>query len=248
MDLTASYEQYQCPEEFQERLNEVGGFNRYDEPNFILVWGQGGTQEALYRAGGIWEINNQPTFKGYRDLLIGGGTPSWCLLQWQDPIEYGTPELFYIQNYDSGTGLQTLGEYPYHGRYRLLYNLRWMERTPEGKIRFEAMPLNTFLINTIVPIIMAAKEITHEKTMAAMRDLKEKEEAEQLARIEDAIRDKALPFKGNPVSYGKQGCRTALVDKKIEQMLRYMNKISYRANSLGGSKGRGLMQMDNVPR
>ena len=247
MDPTTNYEQYQVPEEFQDRLNEVGGFNRYDEPNFIMVWGQGGTRESLYRAGTVWTVSNQPSYKGYRDLLIGGGTPSWCLLQWQDPIEYGTPELYYVQNLDPDTGLQTLGEYPYHGRYRLLYNLRWMERQPNGTIRFEAMPLNSFLIETIVPIIMAAKEISYLKTMAAMKDIREKEERDQLLRIEDAIRDKALPFKGAPVSYQRQGCRTALVDKKIEQMLRHMNTISYRAESLGGNKGRGLMQVDRIP-
>ena len=247
MEPTASYEQYQCPDEFQERLNEVGGLNRYDEPNFILVWGQGGTPQALYRAGGIWTPPDQPTYRGYRDLLIGGGTPSWCLLQWQDPLEYGTPELYYVQNLDSDTGLQTLGEYPYHGRYRLLYNLRWMERQPNGSIRFEAMPLNSFLINTIVPIILMAKEISRDKVMAAMKDLHEKEERDMLAKIEDAIRDKALPFHGAPVSYQKQGCRTALVDKKIEQMLKYMNTISYRANAFGGNKGRGLIQADRMP-
>jgi hypothetical protein len=247
MDPTANYQQYECPEEFQERLNEVGGLNRYDEPNFKLVWGQGGCPDALFRAGGVWAPEGLPSFKGYRDLLIGGGTPSWCLLQWQDPIVYGTPELYYVQNYDPDTGLQTLGEYPYHGRYRLLYNLRWMERQPNGTIRFEAMPLNSFLINTIVPIIMAAREISHVQVMAAMRDLHEVEEKNNLSRIEDVIRDRALPFKGAPVSYQRQGCRTSLVDKKIEQMLRYMNKMSYRASSLGGNKGRGLVQMDRVP-
>lgn len=245
MDPTANYEQYQCPEEFQERLNEVGGLNRYDEPNFVLVWGQGGDNRALYRAGALWTPPNQPSYSGYRDLLVGGGTPGWCLLQWQDPMEYGTPEAWYVQNYDPDTHLQTLGEYPYSGRYRLLYNLRWMERTKDG-FRFEIMPLNSYLIESIVPIIMAAKEISWEKTKAAMEDMKEKEEKQQLATIENAMRSAALPWKGAPVSYGKQGCRTALVDKKITQMTQNWNRIMSRASTLGGSKGRGLTQINPV--
>lgn len=241
MDPTFNYEKYECPQEFQDRLNEVGGFNKYDEPNFKIVWSQGGTPDALYRAGGHWTAPGQPHFKGYRDLLLGGGTPSWCLIQWQDAIEYGTPELYYMHNYDEGTGLQTLGEYPYSGRYRVLYNLRWMERTKTG-LRFEAMPLNSYLIDTIVPIIMQAKEISMERCKAAMADLKAREEKAQLSKIEDAMRDRALPWKGAPVSYGKQGCRTSLVDKKIEQMQRNMNQIMSRASIMKDYKGRGLLQ------
>ena len=68
-----SYECYECPQEFQDRLTEVGGRNKYDQPNFLVVWGQGGQEECLYRAGGSWHVPGEPTFTGYRDLLIGGG-------------------------------------------------------------------------------------------------------------------------------------------------------------------------------
>lgn len=241
MDPTSSYQKFECPQEFTDRLNEVGGVNRYDEPNFKIVWSQGGTPDAYYRAGGVWEVPGQPTRHGYRDLLLGGGTPSWCLLQWQDAIEYGTPEMYYMHNHDRDTGYQTLGEYPYFGRYRVLYNLRWQERTRTG-LKFEAMPLNSYLIDTIVPIIMQAKEISWQKYKAVMADLKEREEKAYLGKIEDAMRASSLPFGGAPVSYNRQGCRTSLVDKKIEAMQRNWNKIATRAAGLAGSKGRGLLQ------
>lgn len=237
-DPTLKYQQYVCPEEFQDRLTEIGGVNRYDEPNFIIVWGQGGEPNALYRAGGAWHAPDLPTFTGYRDLLIGGGTPSWSLLQWQDPVHYGTPEMYYIQNFDEETGLQTLGEYPYLGRYRLLYNLRWMEKVG-NELRCEAMPLNAYLLESIVPIIMAAKEISWEKTKAVLKDIKDREDAADISLIEDAMRASSLPFKGNPVSYTKQGCRTALIDKKIESMTRCWNQIQSNAKSF---KGKGLIQ------
>lgn len=238
---TDKYQQYICPEEFQDRLNEVGGFNRYDEPNFLIVWGQGGGDHALYRAGGEWNVEGLPSYRGYRDLLIGGGTPSWCLLQWEDAIVWGTPEMWYVENYDEPTGLQTLGEYPYSGRYKLLYNLRWTERVG-NELKFEAMPLNSFLLETVVPIITAAKDISWEKTKAALLALKEKEDAADAAMIEDAMRSSAVPFKGSPVSYSRQGCRTALIDKKIVEMQKHWNQMMYNVSRLGGGKGRGLMQ------
>jgi len=159
---TANYQIYIAPEEFQERLTEIGGVNRYDEPNFVLVWSQGGGPNATYRAGADWAGEDQVSYRGYRDLLIGGGVPCWALLQWHDAIEYGTPELYYVQNYDEDSGLQTLGEYPYFGRYQMLYNLRWSEMR-NGKMFFEMMPLNTFLLDTVVPIITQAKDISWEK-------------------------------------------------------------------------------------
>ena len=238
--LTASYQNNICPEEFQERLTEIGGINRYDEPNFVLVWSQGGGPNATYRAGGDWASEDQVSYRGYRDLLIGGGVPCWALLQWHSAEEYGTPEVYYVQNYDSDSDLQTLGEYPYFGRYQMLYNLRWSEMR-NGKMFFEMMPLNTFLLDTVVPIITQAKDISWEKTKAAMADLKEKEDKADLSMIEDVMRSNSLAFKGNAVSYQKQGCRTALVDKKIEAMQRNWNKMMTNASKLG----RGLSTHSN---
>lgn len=229
---TAEYQCYLCPEEFQQRLTEVGGVNLYDEPNFILVWSQGGGDHSLYRAGGAWEIEGLPSVIGYRDLLVGGGTPSWALLQYHPAIHYGTPESYYVMNYDQETGLQDLGEYPYSGRYQLLYNLRWSERR-QNKLHFEAMPLNTFLLDTVIPIILQAKDIGWEQTKAALMDQKAKEDKLDTDMIEAVMHDNKVPFKGNAVSYGVQGCRTSLIDKKIEQMTRSWSNIMQNAKSLG---------------
>jgi len=228
---TYEYEQYQCPEWFQEKLTEIGGVNRYDEPNFIVVWGQGGDPRGLYRSGGAWHVEGLPSYKGYRDLLVGGGTPSWCLMQWQDGLHWGTPEMWYVQNYDLETGLQDLGEYPYYGRYQLLYNMCWRDMK-NGRMEIEAMPLNSFVLNLVVPIILQAKDISWEKTKVALQDQKEKEDKAYTDRIEDAIRDSSLAFKG-PVSYARQGCRTSIIDKKVEQMTKQWNKMVTNARLLG---------------
>jgi len=231
-DPTDSYQQYVCPEDFQERLTEIGGVNRYDEPHFRIVWSQGGDDHALYRAGAEWTVEGMPSFRGYRNLLVGGGTPSWALLQWHDALEYGTPEMYYVQNYDLDTDLQTIGEYPYFGRYQMLYNLRWTEMR-NNRLHFEVMPLNSFILETVVPIITAAKEISWEKTKAVMQDIKDREDAADMTLIEDVMRSSAMPFHGNPVSYTRQGCRTSLIDKKMESMTRNWNAMMRRASTLG---------------
>jgi hypothetical protein len=228
---TDNYQQYQCPEEFQERLNEVGGYNRYDQPNFIIRWGQGGEPECTFRSGGAWHVDGQPSYTGYRDLLVGGGTPCWMLMQWEDAVVYGTPESYYVANYDAETNLQDLGEYPYQGKYKLLYNLCWRDMS-QGKMKIEAMPLNSFLIDTVVPIIIAAKDIALVKVKEAVRLQKEKDDQADVNLIEDAMRDASLSFKG-PVSYARQGCRTSLIDKKVEQMTRHWNSMVTNAKSLG---------------
>jgi hypothetical protein len=229
--LTDKYQQYQCPEEFQDRLNEIGGFNRYDKPNFIIRWAAGGEPECTFRSGGAWHVEGQPSYTGYRDILIGGGAPCWMLMQWDDAVYYGTPESFYIGNYDEESGLQDLGEYPYQGKYKVLYNLSWRDMS-SGKLRIEPMPLNSYLIDTVVPIIMAAKEIAWEKTKAAMQTQKEKDDKADLDMIEDVMRDSSLAFKG-PVSYARQGCRTSIIDKKVEEMTRHWNRMVTNAKALG---------------
>lgn len=228
---TDSYELYECPAWFQDKLTEIGGLNKFDEPLFRCVWGQGGQPECFYRAGGHWHVPSEPSFIGYRNLLLGGGTAAWLLLQWHDAVEYGSPESFYVSTHDDETELQDLGEYPYFGRYQVLFNMSHRAMV-DGKFVIEAMPLNSFILDQVVPIIMEAKEISYEKYMAAMKGMKEKEDQDDLNMIEDCMRDAKMAFKG-PVSYARQGCRTSIIDRKVEQMQKHINMMLANAKVLG---------------
>jgi len=230
-EATDSYELYECPEWFQTKLTETGGVNPFDEPNFRCVWGQGGQPECYYRAGGHWHVEGQPSYKGYRDLLLGGGTPSWLLLQWHPAIHFGTPESYYVSTHDDETEMQDLGEFPYFGRYVALYNMCYRGMV-KGKFVVEAMPLNSFILDEVVPIILEAKDISREQTMAAMKEIKEQEDKADINMVEDCMRDAKLAFKG-PVSYARQGCRTSIIDRKVEQMQRHLNTMSSNARMLG---------------
>jgi len=240
-DPTAAYQQYQAPEWFSEELRRIGGENPYGDPVYIVRWGQGGEDECLYRAGGHWDVPGLPSYHGYRNLLLGGGTPSWMLLQWQPAVNFGTPESFYVAGLDEESNLQTIGEYPYFGKYVMLYNLCWRDMQ-NGQLKIEGMPLNSQILDLVVPIIEQSRDISWEKTKAALKELQEKEDAADLSMVEDAMRDASLAFKG-PSSYARQGCRTWHIDKKVEAMNRNWNRMVNNARTLG----RGLSSYSENP-
>lgn len=205
------------PPEFQFLLTHLGGVNRYDDPNFRLIWSQYGGNGGSFRAGGVWSVD-EAYYLGYRDLLLGSGEPCWALTQWHAPEEYGTPEGYYVENYDEATGLQILGEFPYSGRYEVLYNLRWHERI-DGKLEFHTLPLNPKTFELIIPIILAARDVTWEKRKAAYEEQRRIENDEQVREIERHLHDHATPFTG-AVSYGRQGIRSTEIDKKMLEIQR----------------------------
>lgn len=213
-----------APEDFQDRLTHVGGVNRYDEPLFKIVW----AQYETFVAGGVWSVDEK-YFKGYRRLLLGSGEPCWALLQWHAPEEYGAPEAYYVHNFDEITGLQQIGEYPYSGRYEVLYNLRWNE-IENGKVTFHTMPLNNSVFDVVAQIVKIAKDISYEKTKAAYLAAKELEKQQTQLDVERHLRTKAIPFAGDTVSFTRQGIRSTLIDKKMLELNRKWSQLGQSAS------------------
>lgn len=211
-----------APEEFQSQLTYLGGLNKYDEPNFKLVW----AQYETFTAGGAWSVDEQ-YFRGYRQLLLGSGESCWTLLQWHPAEEYGSPENYYLQNYDPDSGLQTLGEYAYSGRYQVLNNLRWHEMV-DNKLVMRALPLTTRTFDSIVPMIIAAKDISIEKRRAAFMAARDREEQDKLSKIEQHLLTNAQPFTG-AVSYSRQGIRSTLIDQKMLDLQRMWSQLAKSA-------------------
>ena len=215
-------------EEFQRRLTEIGGLTKYDTPLFRVWWSQYGYGDGSYRAGGNWSVD-ETYFTGYRDLLRGSGEPCYCLGMWHAPEEYGAPESYYVTNRDEATGLQTLGGFPYSGRVEIMFNLRWYERVG-NRMEFHTMPLSTWIFDMVVPLIIKAKEISAAKRIEAYKASQQAEEDEKTARVERTLRDKELPFKG-AVSYGRQGIRSTVIDKKMLDLTREWNNLANAAKA-----------------
>jgi hypothetical protein len=216
------------PEDFQERLTYIGGVNRYDEPCFKIGW----AQYETFVAGGVWSVDER-YFKGYRRLLSGSGEPCWTLFQWHDASEYGSPEAYYVSNYDDSTGLQLLGEYPYSGRYECLFNLRWNE-LENGKIIFHTLPLNNSVFDMVAKIVFLAKDISVEKIKAAYLAAKEAEKQENVLDVERHLRDNAIPFQG-AVSFTRQGIRSTVIDAKARHLHQKWGELARAAS--GFQKG-----------
>jgi hypothetical protein len=177
----------QCPPDYQGRITHVGGTNKYGEPNYKLVWGEA----HATRGGGYWE---QEGFTGYRDVYLND-TPCWLLLEWHDPIEAGSPTLWYMDNYDEATGLQTLGEFPYKGFYEVLFILR-DEKLEDGKLVIDPMPLTAQLVDVIIPLMIMGKHISFERRLEAIKQRRALEEEEQLRIMTDARMDAQIGLRG----------------------------------------------------
>jgi hypothetical protein len=218
-----------CPDDYRQRLVDIGGVNRYDEPNFRFCWGQ----TDCFRAGGVWEIPDQPTYRGYRDLLVGMGERCWILQQWYSPEHYGTPCSYYVENFDETTGYQTLGEYPYKGRYETVFPLVW-RGIVNGRLVTEHMPLSNFLIDTVVPIILLSRDISLLKRRAVFEDRREREKRAQESQIESALAD-AYPRLGEIRSSAHLACNS-VIQKKVAEIERHwrgaVNTIRSRPKGL----------------
>lgn len=200
-------EKLQCPQHFQDRLTRTGGRNRYGAPNFIIVWGQSWT----VRRGGIWN-DGEHYFKGYRDE-VEDKRPCWVLKQWNAPELYGSPALWFAQNRDENSGLQILGDFPWRGQYETVQPFVWTGIV-NGRLVVERMPLNAMIVDMVIPVVIQCKTVALWRRKLALEEMEARKDKERTRKIEDARHDAQMAFKG-PVSFGRQGCRTSLVDRKM---------------------------------
>lgn len=188
---SCSPERLRCPDHFQRRITQVGGLNRYRKPNFKLVWAQ---TETTWRGGK--NSDDDGAFVGYWEVYKGDGLPHWMLMQWIDAGKsLDMPHLpsqsdvsYYEENRDPGTGLQILGEYPYHGHYEIALNL--LAKTfVQGQMSIDAFPLSTEIVEMMVPIIKASMAVSVQAKMKFMKDEEEREDDERAKEFDDLWRD-----------------------------------------------------------
>lgn len=199
-----------CPVEFQDRINQSFGTNKFGDPLFKLSW----LGSETMRGGGYWDKTG---FQGYRDVLVGGGTPCWGIMMWEPAERFISPKIWYMQHRDEATGLQDLGKFPHHGRYRLIHKLIHREMVM-GHLVTEIMELNSMIIEAILPMTKAWQSLEAEKQVAALildQEIRDKELSEAAW---EAKKSYAPAFKGASVSYTGQGCRTSLIAKKEEKL------------------------------
>lgn len=203
INITLKREQHTVPEWFREAVALAGGKNRFADPNVRVVWSQ--SPEALIVIDG----KLRPEYEG---------VPCWLLQSWDAPEVYGSPEMWFRDNKDPQTGRQLFGDFPWKGRYRTLQPLILRE-VVNGKLVVESLPLSSFILNVMIPLIRQAADVSVEKQRAAMKELEDRKGAEQEARIADALQNAMPAFDGAAFSARTGYCTTTLQRKvyQIEQ-------------------------------
>jgi hypothetical protein len=196
-----------CPQHFQDRINRVGGLNRYGQPNFRLAWSQSETM----RAGGVWPHDH---FAGYREVYVANGSPRrpkqgyWMLMEWDGPETFGSEAMWFYLHRDETTGLSTLGPYPHKGRYKIAVKLIWTT-VDEGALQIEPWPLNSAIIDMIIPVILAGRK----DSVARRKQFAAAERAQAERKIDTAIE-----------AVMKDAKRPMLLPSKIDDRIRLMEK------------------------
>ena len=198
-------ERLECPAEFQQWLTDIFGVNRFGEPLFKVAWGQTETIEYAME-------------RGYAQKLIGHNKPCWMIMRWRPPEIFGTPEIYYRLNMDEETGLAIMGEYPDFGVYEPIVMLKSERFDPVAQeMIVETLPLDWDLIEKLVPMLEAAERLTPAEIAAAEEAIKAQENAEIVAEIADRM-DSALPSFYGPTSHAASLNKTALIDRRKQQI------------------------------
>lgn len=215
-----NFEPRECPAEFQERLDEAFGLNRFGGPNFKFGW----CQTTRIRIGNIWRDGYGAPDARYKEAYQSHGMACWTILQWKGPEEYGRPDTYYATQFDAESGLFTCGEYPWEGRYESIQPLNRTEMV-NGKLEFMHFELSHILIDRIIPMILEAQNMSLEARAAALRDIKEREDRELQEQIHETV-NANLPVWMDAVSYSKQGIRTSRLTQMSERIEKQWNRLS----------------------
>jgi len=198
-----------CPDWFQSRLTRVGGTNKYGQPNFKLVWGESETM----RDGGYFKRDD---YLGYRDVPAIG-EKCWALMMWEPAEKHGTPYRWYKDNTDEATGLVTLGQFPYHGRYRVIKKFVHWEQIGGEWVATKMEPTH-FILDVMVPMIKDWQKLTNAERLAIIREEQAQDEKEADRVLADARAAHRIR-RGSP-----------LVQKRVELMEKNMARAMYYAS------------------
>jgi hypothetical protein len=196
------------------------GVNRFGHPNFKIVW----NQSQFIRLGNVWHDRDGNEVSGYRDTYQGDGQPCWMIMRWMPPEHYGSPKTYYRENFEERSQKYRVGEYPWQGRYEIMQALRAKEMV-DGKLKISTFPLCHYLIDMILPMMLAWQALTLEEQIAANQLAQQEEHKRETEEIAEKMAEN-MPTWIHPVSYSAQGCRTSLLDQKMHKIQKAWDRLS----------------------
>lgn len=204
-----------CPPEFQEAIDERFGLNRFGGPRYRLAW----SETETHTVQGPW---------GYTERMLCPNIPCWVILRWRAPETFGTPRLYELINRDPETHLCILGEYPYEGKWEIVQPLYSKEFSFEGGLKIDHFPLSWLIIENILPILEMAEEMSAEELAAVTEANEAAENKVQVEEITNRLMEE-YPTRFGPVSYGRGGCKTSVIDRKMHEISKVWNRMSRTA-------------------
>jgi hypothetical protein len=205
-------EHHICPQNVVNELRLAGGVNRFNEPNYRVVWGY----DRIVPIHGEWQEweRYQGTltdkFTGHAETrqfvklansvietrLLPKYLPGncWHLEQWRPPEEYGTREEWSKRGEEIiGTmTIDTSGPYPERGEYELVYPL-----TDDGTSHGTSIPLVNDVVVEIVRLIQWNKgRHTFLERRAAIEQRVRREEEGYVNRAKEVMREGMHPYAG----------------------------------------------------
>lgn len=201
------HERRECPPEYQEHVDAIGGLNRFGESNFRIVWGQNET-ETIRGTDAFGSTGAHITWKH-------GGVPAWFIDVWKPPECFGTPELWYSLGWDWEIDESILGEFPWRGLYLPANFNLFVRRFDRDEMIIDAMPMNHFIIDLIIPNLLKEQEITYQQKKAAIQNRMTAEKRQSEKQAMDAYLDAQPAFGGVAGTY--ESNREAWMRRIIEK-------------------------------
>lgn len=164
-------------------------------------------------------------YVGYRDVPSIGGEKCWALVMWEPAEKFGTSYRWYKDNTDEYTGLVTLGQYPYRGRYRVIKKFVHRELV-NGEWFTTRMEPTHFILDVMLPMIQDWNRRSYAERMAIVREEMEQEQKEADRILADSLHGVRIR-KNSP-----------MVQKRVEMM----EKGMAQAMAIAAQTQRGMRQ------
>jgi len=186
-------EMHDPPASLTERVGRAGGFNRFGEPSFRVVWGW----SRLGWIGGKW-CDRDASGNIVREVIELRRVPKylphdrWHIERWLPPEAYGSRESWEQLSHEREDGIvvAALGPYPSRGEYEHCFTLAG----PRG----EFVPLDAATCDRVVRAIEWARRFPKSAARRAIAAREERLERGWNGRA-DALLDDAMPaFHGQP--------------------------------------------------
>lgn len=173
------------------RVAQAGGWNRFGEPNFRVVWGW----SRLSWIGGKW-TDRDSSGNVVREIIELRREPKylpqnrWHIERWLAPETYGTPETWraLTAEREDGILIPALGPYPSRGEYEHCFTLAG----PDG----EFMPLDANACDKVVRAIEWARRQAGREARQALQNREVRNDQRWEKRADDILDDAVPAFHG----------------------------------------------------